>query len=206
MGSYQLNEKEKELEATLCEVRKAHRLIYEYQRRMQDLTWYIKNKLEFSTYQGYKKFSAPIGDGRRISVENWSWDWIYSYVYEYHLGYNNNGNVRGSLIQVSDTGFYDNENAKATNLATYKKPEESRSLLIFYLLFSNDKQLLESEWRPLERLPQIRETVATRPSNCYEIIAPIPLRNFLNEESTLNTLKNLIDYCKKQTGIAIAVL
>lgn len=203
MESHQLTEKELDI---FCEVRKAHRLIYEYQRRMQDLTWYIKNKLDFTTYQGYKKFSAPIGDGKRIAVDNWSWDWIYSYVYEYHLGYNSAGNVRGSLIQVSDTGFFDQEKAIETNLATYKSPEESRSLLVFYLLFSNDKQLLESEWKPVERLARIQEiTVAVNP-HCTEIIYPIPLQNFLNEESTLNELRKVVDYCKEKTGIAITII
>lgn len=205
MGAYQLNEKE--LEAALCEVRKAHRLIYEYQRRMQDLTWFIRNALGFNNYQGFKKFSAPIGSGKRIYVENWSWDWIYTYVYEYHLGYNRDGKVRGSLIQVTDTGFYNQEKANAIILDTYKTPEESRSLLVFYFLISDDKQLLESEWKPIEEKFSLKQESVTNPTNkCHEIVYPVPLHCFLNEASTLKTLRKVVDYCKEKTGFTITNL
>mgnify|MGYP003298436630 FL=1 len=83
MATSQLNEEQ--LKDALCEVRKAHRLVYEYQRRMQDLSWFIRNKLGFNEYKGFKKFSAPLSSRNTISVDNWSWDWIYSYVYEYYI-------------------------------------------------------------------------------------------------------------------------
>ena len=84
MAPHQLNEEE--LNNAFLNVRKAHRLIYEYQRRMQDLTWYIKNKLGFPNYKGFKQFSEALSSRNTIYLDNWSWDWIYSYMYEYHLG------------------------------------------------------------------------------------------------------------------------
>ena len=74
MESNKLTKEQQQLETALCEVRKAHRLIYEYQRRMQDLSWFIKTKLGFDKYEGYKMFSAPLSSRNTIHLENWSWD------------------------------------------------------------------------------------------------------------------------------------
>jgi glycosyltransferase involved in cell wall biosynthesis len=44
----------------LCNVKKAHRLIYTYQPRMLDLVYLIKSKLGFPEFEGWKKFSNAI--------------------------------------------------------------------------------------------------------------------------------------------------
>lgn len=195
-----------ELELEFCEVRKAHRLIYEYQRRVQDLTWYIKNKLCFDSYEGYKKFSAPIKDGKKIHVENWSWDWIYTYAFEYYLGYNSQRNVRGSAILISDNGFWiGGKEAKRTELDTFASPENSKTLLVFYLVIGHEGEF-DDYWK-IDEVPKIEGSIThNKTKTCSEIVYPVDLHRFLNEESTLKVLQELIDYCESKTGIRIALL
>ena len=68
----------------LCDVRKAHRIIYAYQKRMMGIVRFIGKKLDFPVCEGYKWFSN--GASKRISSGTWAWDYIYSYLLEYYLG------------------------------------------------------------------------------------------------------------------------
>ena len=55
------NVKVNNLAEALCEVRKAHRLIFSYQERMLSLIRFIRNKLDFNTkFSGVKHFSNII--------------------------------------------------------------------------------------------------------------------------------------------------
>ena len=49
-----------EIEKAMCDLRKAHRLIFEYQNRMLQLMFYIRNKFSLpNEIAGYKRFSNP---------------------------------------------------------------------------------------------------------------------------------------------------
>ena len=48
----------------LCDVRKAHRIIYAYQKRMMGIVRFIGKKLDFPVCEGYKWFSN--GASKRI--------------------------------------------------------------------------------------------------------------------------------------------
>lgn len=131
-------------------IRKAFRLLYQYQHCIQSLVEYVKSKYGFENKTvGYKRFSNPI---RRTTYCNktynanleisglWAWDYLYSYEFEYFMGSKNinkkvnlsdvDKTVSMSIIQVSDTGFYLKENADATNIDTFEKVEKSKSILI----------------------------------------------------------------------------
>ena len=58
----------------LCDVRKAHRIIYAYQKRMMGIVRFIGKKLDFPVCEGYKWFSN--GASKRISSGTWAWDYI----------------------------------------------------------------------------------------------------------------------------------
>lgn len=205
---------EEQLKSAFCEVRKAHRLIYEYQRRMQDLSWFIKNKLGFNDYKGWKKFSAPLSSRNTIHVSNWSWDWIYTYVYEYYLGEqsvkSNQNSWKLSIIQISDTGFYENYDtvAEATTLNTFVSTEESESKLLFYLSMAT-KKTKEYDWNPDVILKEYAAKngffkIENQP-NHIQIIYSIPLSKFVNEEATLQILRDFVKYCNENACTSLIV-
>ena len=82
-----------ELKEALCDVRRAHRIIYSYQARMLDLIKFISAKLNYTQIEGATKyFSNGIRKGRRefaplqIFENMWAWDFIYPYLMEYYIG------------------------------------------------------------------------------------------------------------------------
>lgn len=205
---------ELQLKDAFCEVRKAHRLIYEYQHRMQDLTWFIKNKLGFPKYEGYKKFSNPLGDGKKIYVDNWSWDWIYTYMYEYYLGEcttdNNDYSWRMSIIQISDTGFYQNKDAgaKPTKINSFASADDSESKILFHLSvapkklkdYDCDINVIIEKYANENTFVKINE----RPEH-IQIVYSVALSKFIDEESTMRILRCFVDYCNKEAGTCLEI-
>lgn len=212
---------EEQLKVAFCEVRKAHRLIYEYQRRMQDLTWFIKNKLGFNVYEGYKKFSDPLKSSNRIGVDYWSWDWIYTYVFEYYLGWQENkdkhNSWRLSVIQISDTGYYKNKlkGSSETYLSSYASPEESESRLLFYLSVAPNSaeeydvdvdgvietcaesaEFDKEDFRIIKN-PQKQEYV--------QIAYSVPLSRFVDETKTMQILRDFVKYCNDNAGTDLKI-
>ncbi len=202
-----------ELQKAFCEIRKAHRLIYEYQRRMIDLTWFIKNKLGFNRYKGYKRFSSPV-NRQEISNNNWAWDWIDSYAFEYWIGNHDFKNYKCglSLIQVTDTGFYDSTDDKRrkTNLNTFKSVDDSDSKLLFYL-FAYPKTEKEN-WNPdfiIDNYATKNEITVKDDENregCFYVVYPVSLSQFVDEESTMTFLRDFVKYCNDNFQMGLTIL
>lgn len=207
-----INKLEKQLKDTLCEVRKAHRLIYEYQRRMQDLSWFISNKLGFDEYKGWKKFSKPLKSSNKINVNNCSWDWIYSYVYEYCFGEQtvNDNSWKLSIIQVSDTGYYQNRgnDAKQTQLQTFASADKSESKILFYLSLAK-KSAKKYDWNS----DKIINKYAVQDGffkleehpNHIQIVYSVPMWKFVDENATMQILRKFVDYCNKNAGTNLKI-
>ncbi len=204
--------KKEEFNKALCDVRRAHRLIYAYQRKMLDLTYFIKSKLDFPNYGGNKLFSATIEKKRdaydklKIWNDMWAWDFLYSYVFEYYFDniVAENYQIAMSVFQVTDTGCYDKDNYDSrTELTTFASEEESISKLIFVVERKDKKN--EYAWNPewIERevyANKIRMS-ANHTKECLDhlgniqVIYSVPLDRFLDEDSTLETLKEFVQYC-----------
>lgn len=116
-------------------IRKSIRLLYEYQKRMQDTMFHIKSVLNLShsakndekgsnssnsdskNYRSDSRIeinklfsfaprqSKDYGESQ-LWVGNWAWDYLYPMAMEYYLGENRNSTFRLSVIQVTDDGFY----------------------------------------------------------------------------------------------------
>ena len=163
----------KNLSEALLDVRRAHRILYAYQRRMLDLAHFIQSKLDMPEFRGFKHFSNPIygpskGHSRlNIWHDMWAWDYLYSYLFEYYLGVQKTSDeayeYKLSLIQYSDTGYFDKveeekEEEEATRAETKKafKPEEDPRLELekfkpedksgSKLLFFLEYKSKDSEW------------------------------------------------------------
>lgn len=203
---------EEQLKSAFCEVRKAHRLIYEYQQRMKDLCWFIRVKLGFNENWGYKRFSEVTNNDKKIEQNKLSWDWIYTYVYEYFIGYQKVGEekILGlSIIQVSDTGCY-KDGKRNFNLSNFPSAEESDSRLMFYLTIKpNDAQ--DMDWRADEIIEQniLKDSpqmfVPKNRSELVKITYSVPLYKFSDEESTVQILQSFVKFCNDNAGTKLQI-
>jgi len=198
----------------MCDVRKAHRLIYAYQRKMMDLTNFICEKLGFEDYGGNILFCEPIKK-RQNSYSTYNiwdacaWDFLNSYVFEYYFGKDETNNIQMSVIQVSDTGYFDNDTDNDKNkeeLSTFANEEESISKLIFVIekkdkkkkTFAWDKEWIsEKVHENQERMSKNHEKDCLNDKGNIQIIYSFSLDRFLNEETTIAALGEFIKYCNE---------
>src|SRR5574344_608918 len=134
------------------DVRKAHRLVFEYQKRMIQLVFLFKDKLSFAgRMEGKKHFSDAIGPIRNsygnlsIFPNMWAWDFIYSYEMEYYFGErsckDNNGNKVNcaiSALQITDSGWFDSDAAQQCRTSEFYDADKSKSYLVIIFESSND--------------------------------------------------------------------
>ena len=210
------------LSKALLDVRRAHRILYAYQKRMLDLVHFIQGKLDMPVKDlcGIKHFSKPIY-GRSIGhtplniwPTMWAWDYLYSYLFEYYLGEKEAGdklhNYKLSLIQYSDTGYFDREEeeeATRLELEKFKPEEKSGSKLLFFLEYKPKDS--EWEWKDgsyMERIVLDKEVgskkhetgVITIGVEHKQIICSFPLERFINMEATLEVLREFRSYCQEK--------
>ena len=204
------------LSKALLDVRRAHRILYAYQRRMLDLVHFIQSKLDMPVEDlcGFKHFSRPIRQYKghlTIWHDMWAWDYLYSYLFEYYLGEketDNGGAYALSLIQYSDTGYFDQEEEETRlELEKFKPEEESSSKLLFFLEYKSK----DSEWewkdgfymegivldKKVGRKEHTKDVKDTRTGG-KQILCSFPLERFINMEATLEVLSEFRSYCQEQ--------
>ena len=205
------------LSKALLDVRRAHRILYAYQRRMSDLAYFIKCKLGMPDFYGFKHFSNPIygrskGHSRLNIWHNmWAWDYLYSYLFEYYLGVQKTSDeayeYKFSLIQYSDTGYFDQDGQKRGRISEFGSEEESSSKLLFFLEYKSKDS--EWEWKDgsyMERIVLNKEVgskkhtkgVITIGVKHKQILCSFPLERFINIETTLEVLREFRSFCQKQ--------
>ena len=208
-----------ELSEALCNVRKAHRIIYSYQQRMLSLMKFISAKLNFvNKFMGVKHFSNDIykkRDGYLEIHENmWAWDFLYSYVFEYYLGeqeIEGGDGIAISVVQFSDTGFFDSNSNNKTDVSTFAPEEKSASKLLFII----ERKPKTSDW-----LWNIKEIVnnkeyASREHTCSileqrdgikQCLYSFDITDFTDEKSAVNSLRKLCNYCKEKEFADIKIV
>lgn len=202
-------EKVNELKEVLCDVRKAHRLIYSYQARMLDLIRFISVKLDFGgSIQGTKYYSNDIWKPTKNAYLNipdgmWAWDFLYSYLFEYYLGeweVDGGANVALSIIQYSDTGFFEISGNSRTDIDSFAEEEESGSKLLFFI----EKKPKKRNWVwDVDTIVNNKEyasvshtkTVLQKKGSVQGLYS-FPIERFIDEKSTLEALQDFVDFCK----------
>lgn len=203
-------EKNDELNRALCDVRKAHRIIYAYQQRMLDLIRVIAAKLDFNgCILGEKFFSNPIYLKRNGYLEivdgMWAWDFLYSYVFEYYLGeieLDDDSRVALCIVQYSDTGCFDVDDSNRQQTSTFALEEESSTKLLFIIELKPKKK--EWVW-DIEKMVNNKEfackshthTVLEK-KGCKQGLYSFPLERFVDEKSMIQALQEFCDFCKEQ--------
>lgn len=206
-----MENKKEEFERALIDVRKSHRLIFKYQERMLDLVYYIRSRLDFPEFIGKKHFSDAIGSKRssgsgmqRIWHDMWAWDFNYSYLYEYYLGVINLGkyDCKLSIIQYSDTGFFDQSNEEVTPLDIQNYVSENNAISkILFILEAVPKTHKNWKWNTDELIKDKKYASSTHQrdvlsqSNSSLILYSFPLSHFIDENSTNQALNEFCEFC-----------
>lgn len=215
-----MENKLKEFNNALCDVRRAHRLIYSYQQRMLDLAYFIKTKLDFPDFHGKKRFSGDISKNRssrylRIWNDMWAWDFLYSYTFEYYLGeikLEDGSDCALSIIQYSDTGYFETEGDSRTDINSFANEEESESKLLFILevkpknakqwIWDIHKLSLDKEYASMKHT----KTLLPSEKGNVQVLYSFPLDCFLNEKTSLKALKEFVDYCKENDVVELNLI
>lgn len=191
----------------LLEVRKAYRLLFDYQSRILDLMKFIGQTYAIPFVKGHPKFS---GRGSN-KLDNWSWDWLNMYYYAFHF---NNTAVKDNKIYLSvyllnDSGFFEAnyEKAEANDKAVghlevdqFKDVEDSKTKLIFVAG--------ENEWNWWNEVKNYSKEFILdtqgQAKNSNMIWKSYDLDLFFTEEDALIQLKDFSKYCiNNNIGITI---
>ena len=146
----------------------------------------------------------------------WAWDYLYSYLFEYHLGGKEAGDklhdYKLSLIQYSDTGYFDQEEeGTRLELEKFKPEDKSSSKLLFFLEYKSKDS--EWEWKDGSYMEGIvldkkvgskKHTKEVRYTSTggKQILCSFPLERLNNMEATLKVLSEFRSYCQEQ-GIQV---
>ena len=207
-------ERKEKLNRALCDIRKAHRMIYSYQQRMLGLMKFISAKLDFAQISGVKHFSNDMYKRRNgyIDVHGnmWAWDFLYSYLFQYYLGekeIEGGDSIALSVVQYSDTGFFENSNNDdRTDIASFAAEEESASKLLF--IIERKPKGAEWEWN-IEELVNNKEYASKNHTCCIlecgnggrQCLYSFAIEDFIDEKTALESLERLCGYCR-DTGFA----
>lgn len=222
------------IENILSNVRKAHRLVFEYQKRMLDLMQLVRNQYNFpKSPAGKKHFSNPLHNTEKFSKDNkdaniniyekmWAWDFIYSYEMEYYFGEktNNNGyKCSMSIFQITDNGFYLKDGfereqrkniTKDLKLKTEKfwDAEESSSYLIFVAVVYNENT--ERKFFPdvrkyiIELYGKDKDLKVKKSKECTLVAKRYHISHFYNKESSKKWLDDFAETIKSRTNFAFS--
>ena len=126
-----------DIDAALLDVRKAFRLLHNYQRLALDAAKYIGTQLGFRYGGGWSRFSWHGPKNGKGKLENWAWDWLNMMWYEFYFEPEAAGKepFYFSLWLVSDTGYFASEDpaAERTALDLFASPEVSSTKVVCLL-------------------------------------------------------------------------
>lgn len=202
-------------------VRKAVRLLYEYQKRMQGTMFHIKSVLGLSNAAGAgritvnklfsyhpKKNKNEYGTFSLVPA-NWAWDYIFPMALEYHLGEKDipGRRMKMSVIQVTDDGYFralrQGQRPDRKDTSTFALPEESATTAVFITEVKATATGWSKRWQrdkmenALNRwMKDSRETIVetTSGGNLFAVIK-IPVVQLIDEKSVgevINRINALI--------------
>ena len=212
----------KEIEGALCDVRKAHRLLYQYQKRVIDIVYYIREKFKMPEFAGVKRFSEPIKKtlslkdeykeaNLKVFKDMCGWDFLYSYEFEFHLGSNilQKKQYSISVIQVSDSGYYtsNTSNKTKTNISSFEDVESSSTSLILVCETIDNKKNASYLWEVDEAIEILLTGKGLYEKNSdsdnYFIAIKYDLAEFSNQESTDKVIEKFSKYIEEKTGVRL---
>ena len=205
------------LKELLIDVRKAHRLVYSFQERMLSLVNFIRAHLDFHELLGVKHYSNTMdkvtgAEKHRMPVDMWAWDFIYSYVFEYFIGSMNmddGSTIQLSIVQYADTGFFDSETEDRRDISHFAAPKDSASKIMFVMEHTpKGKKQIWKDWADLRPYIMNKEYASSKhqSSELFPngqgktrlLLYSMPLERFVDERSSIESLKEYLAFLKKK--------
>lgn len=199
------------IDKTLLEVRKAYRLIYDFQSKILDLISFIGGSYKQNYEGGWCKFSNPSPKDGKGDLNNWAWDWLNMYYYEFHfkrtvldkLEIEADNHAKGylhfSVFLVADTGYFEekqnNTQLNENDIYNFKNVESSKTKLIFVVGKNKweAEGLFKYNWHNLEFV--LGEEDKEGEGNEIMIFKSYDLSLFENQESAIEQLKDFEHFC-----------
>jgi hypothetical protein len=122
-------------------VRKAYRLLHDYQRMVLDVVRYIREQLSIECYGVHEKFRS-VGSWANKALDESSWAWLpmfQGWVRFY------GGRLDLSLLVISDTGFINATQASDEDIVSEFTPPE-KSLTKFAFIIHDEATFYKLEW------------------------------------------------------------
>lgn len=182
----------------LLEVRKAYRLVFDYQKRILKLIDFIGHSYNMRYIGGWSKFSNSGPNNGRGNLKSLAWDWLNMYYYEFHFQIGNDDNyIAFSVFLVNDTGYYEalkkNQNVDKWEIETYFLPEDSTTKLILVAGHNH----WNDEWHNWQDSKFLLESYG-RATEGKMVYKSYPLEDFFDEEAALNCLRDFQKYCESE--------
>lgn len=141
------------------DIRKAMRLLYEYQRRVQGTVFEIKSLLNLNPTGriGINKLFSDSPTMRKSRYGQfhlrpgcWAWDYLFPMAMEYYLGEretaDGNRSCCLSVIQATDTGYFEarrqNTSPNPIDTQTFYDVDQSKTIALFVM----ELKAKESDW------------------------------------------------------------
>ncbi|UBZ07254.1 hypothetical protein LDL76_00745 [Salegentibacter mishustinae] len=177
------------------EVRKAYRILFDYQSRILDLMDFIEKTYAIPFSGGFSKFSATVPKKGKLNL--WGWDWLPMYYYEFFFEKRTEDyHLRFSAFLLNDSGFYDAEKDKKgpekLNIESFNKAEFSTTKLI---LLAGKNCWWEQWGKREEDLPGLGNSGKAEQGEL--VYKSYDLERFGTEDEALETLKDFSTFCKK---------
>jgi len=192
-----------ELNNTLIDVRKAYRLLFEYQDRIKNLVSFIGGHFDFEFREGYPVFSAHAKNGTKVNLDHWAWDWLSMYFYQFKFAPKDD--LIFSIFILTDTGYYDvskQDSASASKIKpeTFNAVEKAETKLFLVLGKKMWKQGTKlGDWEDI--LFQENNVFSTDEGGKF-LFKEYTLEQFIDESFAISSLKNFQTFCS-QNGIVI---
>jgi len=190
---------QEDLNNGLIEVRKAYRLLYDYQKRILDLMSFIGGSFNREYNGGYPKFSGSGPNNGRGKLDLWAWDWLNMYYYEFNFRQKTvkSATQYFSIFLVTDTGYFQvkqESDILKTKLSSFEIPERSQSKLIF-VIGDNLWDAFGKNWSSTSFI--LGDKGDKGEAGKRMIYKSYELSKFGNHESAIDQLRDFERYCSE---------
>jgi len=187
-----------QLNNTLLDVRKAYRLLFEYQDRIKNLIAFIGGHYDFEFREGYPVFSAHAKNGTRVNLDHWAWDWLGMYFY--HFKFAPKSDLTFSIFILNDSGYYDTSKqngitSSKLNTETFTPVDKSETKLFLVIgkkMWRQETKL--GDWENI--LFQDEHTFSSENGGKF-LFKEYTLENFVDEGSAITSLKDFQIFCQE---------
>lgn len=133
-----------EIESVLSDVRRAYRLLHDYQRLALDSVAFIGRELRLTAVGGGPVFS----DGAKIpGFDRWAWDWLNLFAFRWVFGETTKEgtSVHLSILLLSDTAsFLVGDTWKEPRVSDFQQSaEQSETKVLFFLCIGTEATMVK---------------------------------------------------------------